>query len=192
MPRYFDIAVLPISGSVLAPGPPRSKRTPPHSDRSANWPAAGCQRPMATVVGLGPVLLNALSWILGRRERLISSPDRTNATDGAIRMNSWPASSRIRTIMGHRGTCGPWRFSESTLPRRLALRGVRFRLCHTHAAGLSRRLVLAANPITKAARDLTPHPCNCCSGNSLPERRPWKRRNCCSVPVPQILRGRQS
>jgi transketolase len=85
-----------------------------------------------TVVGLGPVLLNTLPWIL-EEDRVdlfaVSQMPLTELSDELVA--SVDASGLLWVIEEHvaRGGLG------EHLAARLAQKGVRFRLCHTHALG---------------------------------------------------------
>ncbi len=85
-------------------------------------------RPMATVVGLGPVLLNALSWILDEGKVdlfVVAQIPPTELSDELVA--SVHASGLLWVIEEH--------VARGGLAEHLALQGVRFRLCHTHAVG---------------------------------------------------------
>jgi transketolase len=89
-------------------------------------------QPKATVVGLGPVLLNTLPWILeeGKTDLFaVSQVPLMELSDELIA--SVDASGLLWVIEEHvaRGGLG------EHLAARLAQKGVRFRLCHTHALG---------------------------------------------------------
>jgi transketolase len=89
-------------------------------------------RPMTTVVGLGPVLLNTLSWILddGTVDLFaIAQMPLTELSDELV--DSVQASGRLWVIEEHVARGG----LAEHLAARLAQQGVRFRLCHTHALG---------------------------------------------------------
>jgi transketolase len=86
----------------------------------------------ATVVGLGPVLLNTLPWILegGKADLFaVSQIPLTELSDELI--SSVDVSGLLWVIEEHvaRGGLG------EHLSALLAQKGVRFRLCHTHALG---------------------------------------------------------
>jgi transketolase len=89
-------------------------------------------RPKATVVGLGPVLLNTLPWILeeGKTDLFaVSQIPLMELSDELVA--SVEASGLLWVIEEHvaRGGLG------EHLAALLAQKGVRFRLCHTHALG---------------------------------------------------------
>jgi transketolase len=85
-----------------------------------------------TVVGLGPVLLNTLPWILEEDKAdlfAVSQMPLTELSDELVA--SVDASGLLWVIEEHvaRGGLG------EHLAARLAQKGIRFRLCHTHALG---------------------------------------------------------
>jgi len=89
-------------------------------------------QPKATVVGLGPVLLNTLSWILEEGKAdifVVSQMPLMELSDELVA--SVDESGLLWVIEEHvaRGGLG------EHLAARLAQKGVRFRLCHTHALG---------------------------------------------------------
>jgi len=89
-------------------------------------------RPKATVVGLGPVLLNTLPWMLeeGKTDLFaVSQVPLIDLSDELVA--SVDASGLLWVIEEHvaRGGLG------EHLAALLAQKGVRFRLCHSHALG---------------------------------------------------------
>jgi transketolase len=89
-------------------------------------------RPKATVVGLGPVLLNTLPWMLEEGKTDLFAVSQVPLRElSAELVTSVDASGLLWVIEEHvaRGGLG------EHLAALLAKKGVRFRLCHTHAQG---------------------------------------------------------
>jgi transketolase len=89
-------------------------------------------RPKATVVGLGPVLLNTLPWMLEEGKTDLFAISQVPLMElSAELVTSVDASGLLWVIEEHvaRGGLG------EHLAALLAKKGVRFRLCHTHAQG---------------------------------------------------------
>jgi transketolase len=89
-------------------------------------------RPKATVVGLGPVLLNTLPWMLEEGKTDLFAVSQVPLMElSAELVTSVDASGLLWVIEEHvaRGGLG------EHLAALLAKKGVRFRLCHTHAQG---------------------------------------------------------
>jgi transketolase len=89
-------------------------------------------QPLATVVGLGPVLLNTLPWLLEEGQVdlfVVSQMPLLELSDELVA--SVNESGLLWVIEEHvaRGGLG------EHLAARLAQKGVRFRLCHSHALG---------------------------------------------------------
>jgi len=88
--------------------------------------------PKATIVGLGPVLLNVLPWILERGETDVFAVSQMPLADLSDELlASLRASGLLWVIEEHRARGG----LGEHLAARMAQQGVPFRLHHTYAVG---------------------------------------------------------